>query len=201
MIKANDKNALGAFFQTKRIMAAYFRGNKIWEHTHAWSGGTCSTCGKTCSHSWGSLTTSGGTCSICGMTHTHTWNSNAYCSICGYDGAAKIYFDTNSRFNLTASENSISYDNTVIPVTSAGPYRIPPGQRAVTAKMYCSPPSNAIGVLKLSTQTIGGMMTGPSTQWGVASYLTCTPKQNDNSNFVYAVGGTYTFDVAFFYKS
>lgn len=198
MIKANSKDAHGAFYRGNRIAAAYFRGKKIWEHTHAWNSGTCSTCGKTCSHNWGSLTASGGTCSICGMTHTHTWNSNAYCSICGYDGAAKIYFDTNSRFNLTAAENSISYDNVVIPVTSAGPYRIPPGQRAVTVKIYCNAPSNATGALHLSTVTIDGIMTGPGTVYG-PQYLTTTPKQN-NSDFTYAVGGTYTFKVTLFYK-
>lgn len=200
MIKANDKNALGAFFQSKRIMAAYFRGKKIWEHTHAWNQrGMCTTCGRYCSHSWNN-TTSGGTCSICGMTHNHSWNPEGYCSTCHYDGAAKIYFDANSRFNLTAAENSIRYDNMDKTVNSAGPYRIPPGQRAVTVKMYCSPPSNAIGVLHLSNLDAPGIITGSGTQWGVAGYLQNTPTQN-GSNFVYAVGGSYTFKVTFYYKS
>lgn len=87
MIKANNKDALAAIYQGSRIIAAYFQGSKIWEHTHAWSSGICSTCGKACTHSW-SNTASGGTCSICGLTHTHSYDSDGYCTVCGYDGAA-----------------------------------------------------------------------------------------------------------------
>ena len=201
MIKANSKDALAAFYRGNRIAAAYFQGNKIWEHTHAWSSGTCSICGKTCSHSWGNLTTSGGTCTICGMTHTHTWDSDGYCTVCGYDGAAKIYFEDSSYFNLSAAENSISYDDVTKQVNSIGPYRIPPGRRAVTAKMYCSPPSNAIGVLYLSNLSKPGVTTGSGTQWGAAGYLSSTPTDGEDQMYTYNVGTSYTFTVGFYYNS
>lgn len=45
MIKANNKNALGAYFRNVKIQAAYFRGQKIWEHEHTWNNNTCVGCG------------------------------------------------------------------------------------------------------------------------------------------------------------
>ena len=45
MIKANNKNALGAYFRNAKIQAAYFRGKKIWEHEHTWNNNTCVGCG------------------------------------------------------------------------------------------------------------------------------------------------------------
>lgn len=200
MIKANNKDALAAFYRGDRIAAAYFRGNKIWEHIHSWSNGTCAICGKVCSHSW-SNTTSGGTCSICGLTHTHTWDSDGYCTVCGYDGAAFIAFKNSSYFNFGAAENSISFDGVAKAVTSVGPYRIPPGRRAVTAKMYVAPPSNAIAVLTIDPLNPPGIVTGPGTAWGVAGYVSNTETDGEDGKYTYNQGQTYTYEPYFYYNS
>ena len=197
MIKANEKDALAAFYRNKRIVAAYFRNAKIWEHLHSWLNGACSVCGKVCSHSWVNTTTSG-TCSICGMTHTHSWDNDGYCTVCGYDGAAELSFNESHYVNLSAAENSITLDDSiVIPISGPGPYRIPPGNRKYTLKVYVTPPSNAIiDIYFVHEGPPSSHFTGSGTPWGVSGYTT-----QSRDSFSFSVSGNYTIAFQPYYKS
>ncbi len=84
MIKANDKDAKNAFFQSKAVNCAYFRGRQIWKHNHIWQNSICSICGEECTHGYDSTasdpylsksTNEDGICSDCGHQHIHEWDT------------------------------------------------------------------------------------------------------------------------------